>query len=159
MKILFVCLGNICRSPLAEALFNKHIQEIAPDSNIIGESAGTSGMHVGEAPDPRTLANAKKHGLEISHKGRQFKVADLDKYDKILTMDDSNLNNVLKLASNPQQKEKVYKIRQFDIPPTDLEVPDPWYGGDEGFEKVYRILDKATKNLALGLLKELDSKS
>lgn len=148
MKILFVCLGNICRSPLAEALFNKHVHQLAPDSEMYAESAGTSGIHVGETPDARTLKNASQHGLEINHRGRQFKASDFETYDKIVVMDESNLQNVLALTNNPQHREKVIKMRHFDTPPSDLDVPDPWYGGSEGFEKVYQILNRATRNLA-----------
>lgn len=155
MRILFVCLGNICRSPLAEALFNKHLSQLAPDSEVYAESAGTSGMHVGETPDARTLKNAKEHGLEINHRGRQFSPLDFETYDKIVVMDDSNLQNVLALASNPQHREKVVKMRHFDTPSSDLDVPDPWYGGAEGFETVYQVLNRATLNLADRILRLL----
>lgn len=156
MKLLFVCLGNICRSPLAEALFNKHIMELAPDSGILAESAGTSAMHVGENPDPRTIKNALKHNLEINHKGRQFTFQDFQKYDLIITMDHSNFTNVTKLAETTADLNKVVKMRVYDGEQSGKDVPDPWFGGEQGFEDVYSLLNQCTKNLAVNCISTLN---
>lgn len=140
-----VCLGNICRSPLAEGLLSSKL-----DPQIAQvDSAGTASYHIGEAPDIRTIMSARKHGLNISNLvGRQFKVSDFDEFDRIYVMDHSNLQNVLKLARNEDDKAKVDLILNEIKAGSNQDVPDPYYGGDEGFEQVYRLLDAATQNIA-----------
>jgi protein-tyrosine phosphatase len=146
-KILFVCLGNICRSPLAEGIMlhlkNKHRLHVEIDS------AGTAGYHIGEAPDTRTIAKAKKNGVDLSSlRARQLDKKDLDIFDKIYVMDHSNLKNVLALAKDQKQKDKVSLFLNAVYPGKDLEVPDPYYGTEQGFEDVFQLVYKACENLA-----------
>lgn len=140
-----VCLGNICRSPLAEGLLHQKV-----DSNQAEvDSAGTASYHIGEAPDIRTIKSARKNGLNISNLvGRQFQVSDFDYFDRIYVMDHSNLQNVLSLARNDEDKAKVDLILNEIKAGSNQDVPDPYYGGDEGFDQVYRLLDAATDNIA-----------
>lgn len=140
-----VCLGNICRSPLAEGLLKTKV-----DANLVTvDSAGTAAYHIGEAPDIRTIMHARKHGLDISQfVGRKFSVEDFDNFDHIFVMDHSNLNNVKALARNETDIEKVELILNQISPNGNQDVPDPYYGGDEGFEQVYRLLDASTQVIA-----------
>lgn len=138
MKILMVCLGNICRSPLAEGIL-KHRAK-AKGINCTVDSAGTAAYHVGELPDPRSIDVAKEHGIDITDQSaRKFTVADFDNFDQIFVMDKSNLRNVLSLARNHEDKTKVKLILDYH-PDTLTEVPDPYYGDDDGFENVYNML-------------------
>lgn len=142
MKLLMVCLGNICRSPMAEGIMRKKLEE----NNIqaIVDSAGTANYHVGEAPDPRAIQKAKKYQVDISRLiGRQFTVQDYDNFDRIYVMDTSNYQNVKLLARNEDDLLKVNLILNEIYPEQNMSVPDPYYGGDSGFENVYRLLDEA----------------
>ena len=138
-KILMVCLGNICRSPLAEGILKSKLP-----NNFIVDSAGTANYHVGRSPDKRSIAVATKHGLDISNlSGRQFNSSDFDTFDIIYVMDESNFMNVVKLAKNDNDLAKVTLILNEVHPNMNYEVPDPYYGGDNGFENVYQMLDEA----------------
>lgn len=144
-KILFVCLGNICRSPLAEGIMlhlkNKY------DLLVHIDSAGTANYHVDEAPDRRTIANAKKNGVDLSAlRARQFNYSDYTEFDKILVMDKNNLKNVLSLARNEEEKKKVSLFLNAVYNNPDLEVPDPYYGSEKDFEAVFQLLYKACEN-------------
>lgn len=135
-----VCLGNICRSPLAEGIMRSKLTNDA----FLVDSAGTADYHIGKAPDSRSIAVAKKYGLDISHlKGRQFSITDFDAFDVIYVMDDSNYDNVMALARNEKDKEKVKFILNEVYPNQNHHVPDPYYGGDDGFETTYKMLDEA----------------
>lgn len=143
MKILMVCLGNICRSPVAEGILRHKLQQKGLD-HIVVDSAGTSNYHIGEHPDKRSAANTKKHGIDISKlKARQFNKQDFDEFDKIFVMDTSNFNDVFSLARNDSDKQKVEMILNRIFPDTNMSVPDPYFGGEQGFENVFMLLDKA----------------
>ncbi|AXT20570.1 low molecular weight phosphotyrosine protein phosphatase [Flavobacteriaceae bacterium AU392] len=145
IKVLMVCLGNICRSPLAEGILKSKL----PKDNFFIDSAGTANYHVGEKPDKRSIAIAKQYDIDISfQKGRQFKTSDFDTFDLIYVMDNSNYNNVIALARHNTDIKKVKLILDELNTGTNLEVPDPYYGGDKGFENVYQMLDKACNNIA-----------
>ena len=147
VKILMVCLGNICRSPLAEGI----LQSKVDPEKVIVDSAGTGGWHIGNQPDERSIAVGLEHGIDIRHQRcRQFTPADFDRFDRIYVMDKSNRKTVLKLAGAKGNKEKVKLLLQEATIGTD-EVPDPYYGGSDGFEKVYQMLDKACESIAKGL--------
>lgn len=149
-KILMVCLGNICRSPLAEGI----LQSKLPSDKFIVDSAGTGGWHAGEKPDKRSIETAKNRGLNISNqRARQFKISDFDTFDYIYVMDMSNYKNVLALSQNDLQKQKVKLILNELFPNENVEVPDPYYGGQDGFEQVYNMLDKACDVIAEKLKK------
>lgn len=142
MKILMVCLGNICRSPMAEGIIRDKADEKGIE--IKTDSAGTGDYHIGEAPDRRAVAAMKKHGHDITDlQARQFKVSDFDEFDIIYAMDSSNLDNILKLARNEDDRGKVKLILNESQPNRDMQVPDPYFGGEAGFENVYQMLDAA----------------
>ena len=146
-KVLMVCLGNICRSPLAEGIMLKLIKE--NNINMRVDSAGTSDYHVDEAPDKRTITNAAKHEVDLKPlRARQFKASDFEKFDKIYVMDKSNLANVLALAINDTQKAKVDLLLNASNPGMNLEVPDPYFGGEQGFEDVFQMVYKACQHVA-----------
>lgn len=148
VKILMVCLGNICRSPLAEGILASKL----PQDKFTVDSAGTGSWHVGHSPDARSIAIAKKYDLDISkQKGRQFETADFDTFDYIYVMDKSNYNNVIHLAKNETQKAKVQIILNELYPNENVDVPDPYYGISNGFEMVYQMLDKACDSIAAKL--------
>jgi len=133
-KILMVCLGNICRSPLAQGILNSKIT-----SNTFVDSAGTAAYHVGNPPDPRSTEIAKQKGIDISqYRARKFTKEDFTKFDQIFVMDQSNFEDVIRLAETKAEQDKVSLILPFE-----QEVPDPYYGGKEGFEYCYSLLDKA----------------
>jgi protein-tyrosine phosphatase len=141
MKVLMVCLGNICRSTLAEGILQGKIDKKGLDWEV--DSAGTGNWHVGHKPDVRSIAVGKKYGIDISkQKARQITANDLENFDLILAMDKSNYRNIRELAQNDAQLEKVKLIRNFAHPNENLEVPDPYYD-DNGFEAVYKMLDEA----------------
>lgn len=143
-KILMVCLGNICRSPLAEGILKSKLS----NAHIV-DSAGTANYHTGNAPDKRSIAVANKYGLDISNlKGRQFVVSDFDTFDMIYVMDESNYQNVLRLARDAKDISKVSLILNEVHPNMNFEVPDPYYGGDHGFETMYHMLDEACDIIA-----------
>jgi protein-tyrosine phosphatase len=134
-RVLFVCLGNICRSPLAEALFLDHASKRGLLNQVYADSAGTSDLHIGDRPDSRTIKNAAGHGILLDHLGRQFSIHDFNRFDLILAMDQQNLRNILKLASAEEHKNKVSLIRNFDLEHQGADVPDPWYGGEAALKK------------------------
>jgi len=150
-KILFVCLGNICRSPLAEALFRKHIEEQKLSHKFSCDSCGTAGYHIGKQPDSRSVANAKQNGLLYTHIGRQLTKKDIQEFDYILAMDKYNYEDIQEM--NKIEHQHIYKIRDFDLSNKGADVPDPYYGGAQGFQEVYTILDRATLHLLEELLK------
>lgn len=154
VKVLFVCLGNICRSPMAEGLFKKHVKDQGLSESIYIDSAGTSNYHIGKQPDSRMCKTARERGIILDHKGRQISSADLDEYDYILAMDEYNFRDIQALGKNRQIKASVRMMRDFDEPKKDqIDVPDPYYGGEDGFIEVYDILDRCTQNF-LGFLCE-----
>lgn len=143
MKILMVCLGNICRSPIADGLLRQKVKNAGLD--IIVDSAGTSGFHVGEAPDHRMRATAKKLGCPIDDlRARQFSVKDFDEFDIIYAMDSSNYNNIIALSRDEQDTTKVKLLLNEVYPGENRAVPDPYYGGEQGFIDVFNMVDEAT---------------
>lgn len=151
VKILMVCLGNICRSPLAEGILASKL----PADRFTVDSAGTGHWHVGKQPDHRSIATAKRNGLDIScQKGRLFDVSDFDRFDHIYVMDSSNLSDVLKYARNDGDREKVKMILDELFPGEKVDVPDPYYGLENGFDSVYGMLDEACDAIAKQLLEK-----
>ncbi len=143
MKILFVCLGNICRSPLADGILRRKLNELKIDVEV--DSCGTIGNHVGEKPDSRMIATAKNRGTDLSFlRARKFSKSDFQDFDHIFVMDKSNFQDVLSLANSEEEKSKVKMILNEVQENENLEVPDPYYGGQAGFEHVYDLLNEAT---------------
>jgi protein-tyrosine phosphatase len=142
-KVLMVCLGNICRSPMAEGLLLHKIQELNLD--VETDSAGTSGIHIGSKPDHRMIDTAAKYGVDISDlRARQFKASDLETFDYVFAMDKENQRNMLALAKNETQRNKVKLFLEQVNYPELSEVPDPYYGDQAEFEFVFNLLDEAT---------------
>jgi protein-tyrosine phosphatase len=153
-KILFVCLGNICRSPLAEAVFKHKVKARGLDHLFEIDSCGTGNYHIGDPPDPRTIANAKKNGVVIEHLGRQLCDDDLAYFDVILAMDNKNLRSILSLRSAEEYLHKVKLMREFDPSEKGGEVPDPYYGGEKNFQDVFEMLDRTADALLDELMAE-----
>jgi len=139
-KVLMVCLGNICRSPLAEGILKSKIN----GQHVFVDSAGTGAWHSGELPDKRSIAVAKKNGIDLSdQRARLFLVEDFDRFDHIYVMDQSNYKNVCRLAPDEEAMNKVQLILNEIHPDQNREVPDPYYGGDSGFDHVFQMLNEA----------------
>jgi protein-tyrosine phosphatase len=145
-----VCLGNICRSPLAEAIL---VSKVNADEIFVG-SAGTGAYHIGKLPDERSVEVARKYGIDITNqRARKFTVKDFDTFDYIYAMDESNYQNILMLARTNDDKSKVQLILNEIHPTKNLTVPDPYYGGNQGFENVYTMLEEACEFIANKLSK------
>jgi protein-tyrosine phosphatase len=152
-KILFVCTGNICRSPGAEAVFNSLIKNAGIESRFEVDSAGTSGWHAGEKADHRMQSHAVKRGYNLTSIARKFTSGrDFDNFDIIIAMDDSNVSVLKSIARNSADLKKLFKITDFRKDYNYDEIPDPYYGGDDGFELVLDLLEDACE----GLLEKLN---
>jgi protein-tyrosine phosphatase len=151
MKILFVCLGNICRSPAAENIMNQMIEQQGLGDRLQCDSAGTAGYHTGASPDARMSAAAQKRGIPFTGSARQFTRRDLESFDLILAMDKSNYRDILRLDPRQEFKDKVKMMCKYCHKHRDQEVPDPYYGGEAGFEYVLDLLGDA----CAGLLKDI----
>ncbi|SMO31935.1 low molecular weight protein-tyrosine-phosphatase [Fodinibius sediminis] len=145
-KVCFVCLGNICRSPTAEGIFQHQVEKrgLSPFFEI--DSSGTSAFHEGESANSKSQRTARKHGITLHSKARRFKPFDLDYFDLILAMDNENLSNLKQMASE-KHLEKIARMRDFDPQPGDGQVPDPYYGGIDGFENVFQIVKRSCTQL------------
>jgi low molecular weight protein-tyrosine phosphatase len=144
-KVLFVCLGNICRSPLAEALFRKHTKDQGLDDAYYCDSCGTAAFQIGAPPDERSVENALQNGLVYTNSGRQLSVQDFDNFDYIIAMDDDNYRYIVK--NDPAGHSHIYKLRKFDSIDKNSDVSDPYFGGSEGFQHVYDIINRSTLHL------------
>ena len=150
MRLLFVCLGNICRSPTAEGVMRHLVREAGLEDEITIDSAGTGSWHVGSAPDERSTAAAALRGITLEGQARQVTAADFDRFDLVVAMDSSNKRDLQRLAPNAEARAKVVALREFDpeaVAAGDLDVPDPYYGGDDGFEHVLDVIDRAGRGL------------
>lgn len=150
-SVLFVCLGNICRSPLAEGVFLHLVEEAGIASDFVVDSAGTGAWHVGERPDPRSIEVAARHGVSLPGRARQVTPEDLRRFDVVVAMDRENLAALERLADGTPPRARLHLLREFDAEADGHEVPDPYYGGPGGFERVYRMVHAACR----GLLAEL----
>ena len=146
-RILFVCLGNICRSPAAEGVFKSIVDENGDDGFVI-DSAGTGRYHIGDLPDHRMRVHARRRGLELDHRCRQVTPSDFDDFDLIIGMDSSNLSNLRAIAPSPEAEYKIVALSSFFNPSTRIDhVPDPYYEGADGFELVLDLLQEGCQNL------------
>ena len=155
IRLLFVCLGNICRSPLAEAVMRKMIHDRRLEGSISVSSAGTGAWHVGEPPDGRMRQIAAERGVSMDGQtAAQLKARDLADYTHVFVMDKSNLHDTLYLDTEDRNGHKVRLFREFDPIPGDYQVPDPYYGGPSGFETVYGIVQRTSAAILDGLVRE-----
>jgi protein-tyrosine phosphatase len=146
--VLFICLGNICRSPLAEGVFRQLVEESGHAHRFDVDSAGTSSYHTGDSPDERTVAVAARRGVDLEHAARQVTAGDLDRFEYIVVMDTNNLAKVRRLADSARPGTEVHLLRSFDPEAAgDLEVPDPYFGGVTGFEDVHDMVERTAESL------------
>jgi protein-tyrosine phosphatase len=146
-RVLFVCLGNICRSPLAEGVFKHLVDEAGLSSEFEIDSAGTGSWHVGERPDARATMVAREHGVELDSRARQVTERDLHDFDHVIAMDHENLRTLQRMAESSQGAAQISLLRAYDTDPDGDEVPDPYYGGVSGFENVYDIVSRSCSGL------------
>lgn len=146
-RVLFVCLGNICRSPAAEGIFKKLIKDQGLSNQITVDSAGTAGYHNGELPDPRMRQHGARRGYDFDSYSRMFIEEDYDRFDIILAMDDNNYRNILRLSPDVESQKKVHRMVDFSRKYGHDHVPDPYYSGAEGFELVLNLLEDACAGL------------
>ena len=148
IRVCFVCLGNICRSPTAEGTMRRLLEEERLSEKIEIDSADTGAWHVGEPPDARARAAGRRRGIDLSGRARKFVVADFEHFDYVIAMDRANARDLLQLAPDARARDKVVLLRKFDPDsPRDAEVPDPYYGDGDGFERVLNICDAACRGL------------
>ena len=146
VRVCFVCLGNICRSPTAEGIFRARVAAAGLESHYDIDSAGTAAYHVGERADPRSRAYAVSRGVPLDSRGRKFVRADFDRFDHVIAMDHSNRDALLRLAPDDTARAKVSLMRDWDpAGPKNAEVPDPYYGDGDGFQRVFDICDAACR--------------
>jgi protein-tyrosine phosphatase len=146
-KLIFVCLGNICRSPTGEGVFQHLVNERGLQSYFQIDSAGTAAYHIGEPANSKSQWTANQHGVKLHSRGRQFQQSDLDEYDLILAMDHENLKNIKRHDKQGDFDHKIKLMRDFDPTPEDGSVPDPYYGGMQGFENVFQIVKRSCETL------------
>ncbi len=159
-KILFVCMGNICRSPAAEGIMKKLIDENGLNSQVEIDSAGTIGFHEGEPADARMSRHAAQRGYKLTSLSRKFNPnKDFDEFDYIVTMDDNNYEDILSSDRKNKYAHKVHKIAKFFVDGSYTEVPDPYYGASDGFETVLDLLEEGNKNLLEKIRKDIESES
>lgn len=158
IKLCFVCMGNICRSPTAEGVFQKLIERRELTEHFVLDSAGTHAYHVGESPDGRSQRAALARGINISQqRARQVTLADLDHFDMLLAMDEQNYRGLQQLASSDAQRQRIRKMMEFAPALPEREVPDPYYGeGGQGFERVLNLLEHAAEGLLTEWLDQID---
>ncbi|HKO94631.1 MAG TPA: low molecular weight protein-tyrosine-phosphatase [Polyangiaceae bacterium] len=156
IRLCFVCLGNICRSPTAEGIMLHLVRAEGLHEHFQIESAGTGAYHVGERPDPRSLATAKARGVPLPSRARQFVKSDFERFDHVLAMDDNNRVALLRLTADARHHDKVQLLRRFDPrTPSGANVPDPYYGEGDGFEHVFDVCEAACRGLLAELRKQL----
>jgi protein-tyrosine phosphatase len=143
VRVLFVCMGNICRSPLAEAVFRHRVSERGLDGAFRIDSAGTSGYHAGSPPDPRSTATAARRGVELTGRSRQLTAADLNDFDYVIAMDGDNLEAIEEIRRAAGGTARVGRLRDWDPERSSHDVPDPYYGGPDGFDVVQDIVERS----------------
>ena len=146
-SVLFVCLGNICRSPLAEGIFLHLVDQAGLTDRFEVDSAGTGAWHVGERADARAAMVASQHGVELPSRARQITSDDLDHFDYVIAMDRENLRNIERLAATRESDAQIKLLREYDSESSGDEVPDPYYGGASGFENVYEMVHRSCTEL------------
>jgi protein-tyrosine phosphatase len=148
IRLCFVCLGNICRSPTAEAIMRELVKEAGLAADVEVDSAGTSGWHIGDAPDQRSVDEARRHGVPMAHRGRQFVRSDFEQFDLLLVFDHDNQSNLLRMAPDADAAHKVRFLRSFDPDAAGaVEIADPYYGSNEDFVRAFEEIDASCRGL------------
>lgn len=155
-KICFVCLGNICRSPTAEGVFQHIVNERGLESYFYVDSAGTSAYHIGEPANSKSQWVANQQGIQLRSNARRFERTDIEEFDLILAMDHENLRNIKQLNGNSEYSEKIKLLREFDPEPDDKAVPDPYYGGMDGFQNVFDVIKRSSESLLDELVQQVE---
>jgi protein-tyrosine phosphatase len=158
-NICFVCLGNICRSPTAEGVFQHLVNQQGLQSYFYIDSAGTSAYHIGEPANSKSQQIANRKGIELKSRARRFESSDFNNFDLVIAMDDENYQNLKMLANGNNQLSKIKKLREFDPTPGDGNVPDPYYGGIDGFENVFNIVYRSSESLLNSLKNNIPQES
>lgn len=155
VHVCFVCLGNICRSPTAEGIFLHLVREAGLHDSITVASAGTAGYHIGEPPDRRAREAARRRGVELPSRAAQFQVRDFSRFEYVLAMDGDNYRDLVRLTGDEEHRSRVHLLRSFDpAAPKGAEVPDPYYGGPQGFDEVFDLCEAACRGLLAHIRRE-----
>ncbi|MFJ4785965.1 low molecular weight protein-tyrosine-phosphatase [Streptomyces sp. NPDC088794] len=159
-RVCFVCTGNICRSPMAESVFRARIAEAGLADRVGVDSAGTGGWHEGDGADPRTVAVLEEHGYEGEHTARQFLSSWFDRLDLVVALDAGHLRALRRLAPTPEDAAKVRLLRSYDpAAGDDLDVPDPYYGGLDGFEECLEMVEAASEGLLAAVREQVEGQA
>jgi low molecular weight protein-tyrosine phosphatase len=159
-RVCFVCTGNICRSPMAEAVFHARVAEAGLDGLVEVDSAGTGGWHEGDGADPRTVAVLEEHGYESDHTARQFQASWFSRLDLVVALDTGHLKALRRLAPTERDAEKVRLLRSYDPSAgEDLDVPDPYYGGMDGFEECLEMVEAASAGLLAAIHQHVEGQT
>ncbi|MDI1457222.1 low molecular weight protein-tyrosine-phosphatase [Streptomyces sp. NPDC003388] len=158
-RVCFVCTGNICRSPMAESVFRARVEEAGLEDRVEIDSAGTGGWHEGEAADPRTVSVLDEHGYRTGHVARQFQPSWFARLDLVVALDTGHLKALRRLAPTEEDARKVRLLRSYAQPtPDDLDVPDPYYGGPEGFQECLEMVEEASTGLLAAVREQLEGR-
>jgi len=159
-RVCFVCTGNICRSPMAESVFRAHVEEAGLDCLVDVDSAGTGGWHEGDGADPRTVSVLAANGYESDHAARQFRASWFARLDLVIALDSGHLKALRRLAPTPADAEKVQLLRSYDpAGGPDLDVPDPYYGGVDGFEECLEMVEAASPGLLAAVREQVKGRA
>ncbi|MEU4267821.1 low molecular weight protein-tyrosine-phosphatase [Streptomyces sp. NPDC026092] len=158
-RVCFVCTGNICRSPMAESVFRARVEEAGLADTVEVDSAGTGGWHEGHAADPRTVAVLEDHGYASGHTARQFRASWFPALDLVIALDDGHVRELRRLAPTPEDAAKVRLLRSYDPAADDLDVPDPYYGGTDGFQECLEMVEAASEGLLAAVRKSAEERA
>ncbi|MGI5376690.1 low molecular weight protein-tyrosine-phosphatase [Streptomyces sp. CA-251387] len=159
-RVCFVCTGNICRSPMAESVFRARVEEAGLDGLVEIDSAGTGGWHEGDPADPRTVSVLEEHGYDSGHTARQFQPSWFERLDLVIALDTGHLKALRRLAPSPEDAAKVRLLRSYDpAAGDDLDVPDPYYGGRDGFEECLEMVEAAGTGLLAAVREQMEGQA
>ncbi|MEX0169103.1 low molecular weight protein-tyrosine-phosphatase [Streptomyces sp. LMG1-1-1.1] len=159
-RVCFVCTGNICRSPMAEHVFRRHVEEAGLGGTVVVDSAGTGGWHEGDGADPRTVTVLEENGYTSAHTARRFRASWFSALDLVIALDEGHLRELRSLARTPEEAARIRLLRSYDPAAGDgIDVPDPYYGGREGFEECLEMVEAASEGLLAAVRAELEDRT